>query len=115
MAHFMCFDLLLILISIFLPPLPVALKAGFCSADFFINIALCCLGYFPGLIHAWYIIAKYPQVIEIDLERQPLAHEQVHHTYITISSPPATPAAGSSHQPYQDEPPVYTPTEQQSK
>ncbi|KGR20681.1 hypothetical protein MG9_02272, partial [Candida albicans P37037] len=33
---------------------------GCCSCDSLINIALCMLGYFPGLIHSWYIIAKYP-------------------------------------------------------
>jgi uncharacterized membrane protein YqaE (UPF0057 family) len=31
----------------------VWVKRGICSADSFINIALCCLGYLPGLIHAW--------------------------------------------------------------
>ncbi|KAK0444540.1 uncharacterized protein EV420DRAFT_1277488 [Desarmillaria tabescens] len=29
-----------------------------CSADFWINIALCVLGWIPGIIHAWYIISK---------------------------------------------------------
>jgi uncharacterized membrane protein YqaE (UPF0057 family) len=117
MAHFVCFDIFLILLSVFFPPIPVAVKAGLCSADFFINIALCCLGYFPGLIHAWYIIAKYPEVIEIDLERQSLNQGHVHHTYITISSPPPTPGASSNQQPYQDQPPSYTApsTEQQGK
>ena len=35
-------------------------KRGICSADSIINIALCCLGYLPGLLHAWYIILQYP-------------------------------------------------------
>lgn len=34
---------------------------GICSADSVINLALCCLGYIPGLLHAWYIILKYPE------------------------------------------------------
>ncbi|KAK3323793.1 hypothetical protein B0T19DRAFT_213910 [Cercophora scortea] len=39
----------------------VWVKTGICSADSFINILLCMLGYLPGLIHAWYIIAKNPE------------------------------------------------------
>lgn len=39
----------------------VWIKVGICSADSLINIALCCLGYVPGLLHAWYIILKHPE------------------------------------------------------
>ena len=39
----------------------VWIKAGICTADSLINLALCLLGYIPGLIHAWYIILKYPE------------------------------------------------------
>lgn len=42
-------------------PVIVWIKVGLCSADSLINILLCCLGYLPGLIHAWYIIARYPE------------------------------------------------------
>jgi uncharacterized membrane protein YqaE (UPF0057 family) len=38
----------------------VWVKRGICSADSLINIALCCLGVLPGLLHAWYIILQYP-------------------------------------------------------
>jgi hypothetical protein len=34
---------------------------GLCTADSVINLALCCLGFVPGLIHAWYIIFKNPE------------------------------------------------------
>jgi hypothetical protein len=34
---------------------------GLCTADSVINLALCCLGFIPGLIHAWYIIFKNPE------------------------------------------------------
>lgn len=40
--------------------LEVWIKRGICTADSIINLALCCLGYIPGLLHAWYIILKYP-------------------------------------------------------
>ncbi|KAF1928232.1 UPF0057-domain-containing protein [Didymella exigua CBS 183.55] len=46
--------ILLILVTIFLPPVGVFLVAG-CGADLLINILLTCLGYFPGHIHAFYI------------------------------------------------------------
>ena len=53
-------DLFLIILSVLFPPLPVWIRRGCCSCDSLVNIALCMLGYFPGLIHSWYIIAKYP-------------------------------------------------------
>ncbi|KAI9790030.1 MAG: hypothetical protein M1816_005644 [Peltula sp. TS41687] len=57
----MCsFDCLLYLLAILFPPLPVWVKVGICSADSVINILLCMLGFLPGLLHAWYIIAQYP-------------------------------------------------------
>jgi uncharacterized membrane protein YqaE (UPF0057 family) len=47
--------LLLILITIFIPPIGVFLVAG-CGMDLFINILLTLLGYFPGHIHAFYLL-----------------------------------------------------------
>ncbi|KAJ9138455.1 hypothetical protein NKR23_g8481 [Pleurostoma richardsiae] len=54
-------DIFLGLLAILFPPLPVWVKCGICSADSFINILLCVLGYLPGLLHSWYVIAKYPE------------------------------------------------------
>lgn len=54
-------DSFLALLAVLFPPLAVWVKRGICSADSLINIALCCLGYLPGLLHAWYIISKYPE------------------------------------------------------
>ncbi|KAK4213804.1 hypothetical protein QBC37DRAFT_163886 [Rhypophila decipiens] len=54
-------DIFLGFLALFFPPLAVWVKCGICSADSIINILLCCLGYLPGLIHAWYLIAKYPE------------------------------------------------------
>lgn len=53
-------DICLIVLSVLFPPLPVWIRRGICSCDSLINILLCILGYFPGLVHSWYIIAKYP-------------------------------------------------------
>ncbi|KAF1363569.1 UPF0057-domain-containing protein [Lizonia empirigonia] len=50
--------ILLIIITIFLPPVGVFLVAG-CGADLLINILLTILGYFPGHIHAFYIEYVY--------------------------------------------------------
>ena len=46
--------LLIILITLFVPPIGVFIVSG-CSADFFINICLTILGYLPGHIHAFYV------------------------------------------------------------
>lgn len=54
-------DIILCVLAILLPPVPVWMKRGFCSADGVISIALCVLGYFPGLVHAIYIVLKYPE------------------------------------------------------
>ncbi|KAH9974177.1 hypothetical protein BGW80DRAFT_1305657 [Lactifluus volemus] len=45
-------DVVLYFLAIFLPPLAVFFKRG-CHGDVFINIALCILGYLPGIFHAW--------------------------------------------------------------
>ncbi len=52
-------DILRILIAIILPPLGVFLQEGL-GKHFWINLLLTLLGYFPGIIHAVYIIASRP-------------------------------------------------------
>lgn len=51
-------QLLLVVITIFLPPVGVFLIAG-CGADILINICLTLLGFFPGHIHAFYLEYVY--------------------------------------------------------
>ncbi|KAI7868095.1 plasma membrane proteolipid 3 [Spinellus fusiger] len=53
-----CSDIFKVLFAIILPPLGVLFERG-CVCDLVINIALTCLGYIPGIIHALYIIIKY--------------------------------------------------------
>ncbi|KAF8536405.1 plasma membrane proteolipid 3 [Trichophaea hybrida] len=55
-----CSTILLVIVTIFFPPLGVFLVAG-CGADILINICLTILGYFPGHIHAFYIEYTYYQ------------------------------------------------------
>ncbi|KAF3023188.1 hypothetical protein G7054_g9289 [Neopestalotiopsis clavispora] len=50
--------LLVVLITILLPPVGVWAVAG-CGADLFINICLTLLGYLPGHIHAFYLEYVY--------------------------------------------------------
>ncbi|CAG7981622.1 unnamed protein product [Penicillium salamii] len=54
-------DIFLAVLAVFFPPIAVWVKVGLCTADSVINLALCCLGFLPGLIHAWYIIFKNPE------------------------------------------------------
>jgi uncharacterized membrane protein YqaE (UPF0057 family) len=50
-------DLLRIIMSVIIPPLGVFFQVGL-GAQFWINILLTLLGYFPGLIHAIYVIGR---------------------------------------------------------
>ncbi|KAL8921227.1 MAG: hypothetical protein Q9208_005838 [Pyrenodesmia sp. 3 TL-2023] len=63
-------DILLALLAVIFPPIAanlpflfktVWIKSGLCTLDSLINILLCMVGYLPGVLHAWYIIAKYPE------------------------------------------------------
>ncbi|KAK9362874.1 hypothetical protein V1504DRAFT_297653 [Lipomyces starkeyi] len=53
-------DVLLMFITIIFPPFGVFIISG-CSVDLLINIALTSLGYFPGVIHAFYLEYVYMQ------------------------------------------------------
>ncbi|TDI73921.1 MAG: YqaE/Pmp3 family membrane protein [Bacteroidetes bacterium] len=51
-------DVVRIILSIIIPPVGVFFKVGF-GMHFWINIMLTILGYFPGLIHAiWVVVSK---------------------------------------------------------
>jgi uncharacterized membrane protein YqaE (UPF0057 family) len=51
-------DPIRLICAIFLPPLGVFLQVGL-GRDFWINLVLTVLGYFPGIIHAvWVILRK---------------------------------------------------------
>jgi len=46
-----------IILAIFLPPLAVFMKEGLHS-QFWINCVLCIFIWFPGIIHALYVVMK---------------------------------------------------------
>lgn len=50
-------DLVRVLAAIFLPPLGVFLQVGL-GKDFWINLVLTMFFFFPGMIHAIYIIGR---------------------------------------------------------
>ncbi|KAI9897824.1 hypothetical protein N3K66_007680 [Trichothecium roseum] len=93
-------DVFLGVLAILFPPLPVWVKRGICSADSMINILLCVLGFIPGLLHAWYIIAKFPDDYDHDYERVPQDHERGNRvTYVYVEpgrqpKPHGQPASG---------------------
>ncbi|KAF2162641.1 hypothetical protein M409DRAFT_68946 [Zasmidium cellare ATCC 36951] len=90
-------DVFLGLIAILFPPIAVWVKRGICSADSLINIALCCLGFLPGLLHAWYIIAITPEPTYEQLAQQDAERGTV--TYYYVQSQPAyAPQQGGSSQ-----------------
>ncbi|KAK4494754.1 hypothetical protein PRZ48_014110 [Zasmidium cellare] len=90
-------DVFLGLIAILFPPIAVWVKRGICSADSLINIALCCLGFLPGLLHAWYIIAITPDPTYEQLAQQDAERGTV--TYYYVQSQPAyAPQQGGSSQ-----------------
>lgn len=54
-------DWLLVFVAVFVPPVAVLLKRGL-SKDLLYNVLLAMFGFFPGLIHALYIISTHQQV-----------------------------------------------------
>lgn len=59
-------DLIRILLAILLPPLGVFLQVGI-RGQFWLNILLTILGYIPGIVHAVWVIARYPEVRHRDI------------------------------------------------
>jgi uncharacterized membrane protein YqaE (UPF0057 family) len=50
-------DVLRIILSVIIPPVGVFLQVGL-GLQFWLNIVLTLLGYFPGLIHAVWVITR---------------------------------------------------------
>ncbi|KAM3069457.1 hypothetical protein ACMFMG_005562 [Clarireedia jacksonii] len=77
-------DIFLGLIAILFPPVAVWVKRGICSVDSIINILLCMLGFIPGLLHAWYIIAKFP---DSDIRYDYIPDSEARVTYVVVQEP----------------------------
>jgi len=81
-------DIFLGFIAILFPPLPVWIKTGICSVDSLINLLLLCLGYIPGLLHSWYIIAKFPDSSDYESLPQDIESGRVTYVYVQSSAQP---------------------------
>ena len=51
-------DVVSIILALFLPPVGVFVKKGF-GSSFLINCLLTLLGFFPGMIHALFVILNH--------------------------------------------------------
>lgn len=49
------FEIIKLILALFLPPLAVLLEVGF-GAQFWVNLILTILGWIPGVIHAYIVI-----------------------------------------------------------
>ncbi|OJD12455.1 hypothetical protein AJ78_06951 [Emergomyces pasteurianus Ep9510] len=112
-------DCFLAIIAVLFPPIAVWVKVGICSADSLINIALLVLGYVPGLLHAWYIILKYPEedsdypdgyqpIVGANGQRHDAEGARV--TYYYVSHQPPVVAPSHSHRSYGTTQPATAPT-----
>ncbi|KAJ1664328.1 hypothetical protein IW140_003068 [Coemansia sp. RSA 1813] len=111
-------DFLLVILSIIFPPFAAVLRRG-CGADFLINCGLTALGYLPGLIHAWYLICKYPAYeyeMLVDDDEQPRHQHHVvviSHAVPSGSSPQAQYSSTASRE--QPPPPPYQPAQKDNQ
>ena len=78
--------------------LPVWVKRGLCSADSCINLALCILGFLPGLLHAWYIISRYPEPTYEQVAQQDAEGGRVTYYYVDRSGAAGGAAAAPASQ-----------------
>ncbi|KAF3907517.1 hypothetical protein AA313_de0201498 [Arthrobotrys entomopaga] len=95
-------DCFLAVLAVLFPPIAVWVKRGVCSADSIINIALLCLGYLPGLLHAWYIIAKYPDPYSYSYEPIEGGNQRVY--YYTATYPSVASHSQPSYAPQRQQP-----------
>jgi len=88
-------DVILIIVTILFPPAAAAIVTG-CSCDLLINILLTMLGYFPGHIHAFWLIYRKMQAEERygsggfiyigNGQYQPLYQNQAAHYYGAVNN-----------------------------
>lgn len=64
--------------------------------DSLINLALCCLGFLPGLLHAWYIISVYPEPTYEQVAQQDPEDGRVTYYYVEGGQSGQAPVQGGS-------------------
>ncbi|KAK5779956.1 hypothetical protein RI543_002495 [Arxiozyma heterogenica] len=92
-------DCILYIVAVIFPPIAVLLRSGFCSSDLLLNILLTMLGFFPGLVHAFYYITitsplrrqtEYVYVIQqgiADIERNDRNNSRGYGSYEIMQAP----------------------------
>lgn len=68
-------EFVLVFVSVFVPPVAVAMKRGF-SKDLLVNVLLFCIGFVPGLLHALWMIAQRREVEAPRLPSKRTQHRQ---------------------------------------
>ena len=58
-------NIILYVLAFFLPPLPVFIKTG-CSGNFLLNLLLTLIAWFPGIIHAIWVVWRYEATYKLD-------------------------------------------------
>lgn len=87
-----------------LPPLGVFFRTG-CSGSFLLNILLTCLAYFPGLIHAIYVVGKYSSRDQYNREREAQSQIPSHLAGTGYAAVPGPPQSVVRGYPVADQPP----------
>ncbi|AQZ11880.1 SNA3 (YJL151C) [Zygosaccharomyces parabailii] len=64
-------DVVLMLLGVFIPPIPVLIRRGFFSRDFLLNLLLFLLFFFPAIIHAGYVIYETSEERQTGYESVP--------------------------------------------
>ena len=68
-------DVLLMVLSVFLPPITVWVRRGFFSRDFLLNLLLFVLFFFPAIFHAAYVIYETSEERQSSYESVPNQEE----------------------------------------
>ncbi|KAG2148887.1 hypothetical protein DEU56DRAFT_84199 [Suillus clintonianus] len=97
-------DCVLIIVAVIFPPAAVAFISG-CGCDLFVNILLTLLGFFPGLIHALWLVFKRTNVPE----RRAIGSYRYTGTPTQAPEPgaPQTPGYGTTDQSTAPQPPTF--------
>lgn len=59
-------DLLLIILAVFIPPVPVIIRKGFCNKDTLLNFLLFLILFFPATIHSFYVVYETSKERELE-------------------------------------------------
>lgn len=67
----------LLLLSVFVPPVPVLIRKGFFSRDFLLNLLLFVMFFIPAIAHAAYVVVETSEERNKDFAALPSQDEEV--------------------------------------